>query len=288
MRTTLDAATVGVGLRSPHIGEVLAMRPAVGWFEVHAENYVNSDPSMRQLESVRRNYPVSLHCVGLSLGSAAGVDPGQLDRLKELSNRIGPALISEHVSWSTVGGVYLSDLLPLPYTEEALAVVCNNIDRMQATLGRQILIENPSTYLRFSHSTIPEVEFICEAARRTGCGLLCDVNNIYVTSQNFLTDPVAYLDAITPEIVGEIHLAGHFRTERHGRVLLIDDHGTHVAAAVWDLYRHAVARFGRVPTLIEWDRNIPGFEVLLAEARLARRHAAAATAETENDLDLTG
>jgi hypothetical protein len=259
----------GIGLRAPHIAEVLATRPALSFLEVHSENYMGGGPGLRQLEAIRAHYPLSLHGVGLSLGSADGLDADHLDRLRMLVERIEPALVSEHLSWSVAGGVYLNDLLPLPLTEEALDVVCRNVETMQAALKRRVLVENPSTYLRFRQSTIPEPEFLTELARRTGCGLLCDVNNIYVSAENFGLDARAYLDALPPAAVGEMHLAGHFRGERAGRTLLIDDHGAPVAEAVWDLYRHASARFGHAPTLIEWDSKLPALPILLAEAHHA-------------------
>ena len=262
-------ATAGIGLRAPHMAEVLAMRPALSFLEVHSENFMGGGPGLRQLEAIRAHYPISLHGVGLSLGSAGGLDPDHLDRLRILAERIEPMLVSEHLSWSVAGGVYLNDLLPLPLTEEALAVVCRNVETMQQTLKRPVLVENPSAYLRFRQSTIPEPEFLTELTRRTGCGLLCDVNNIYVSAENFGLDAEAYLDALPPAAVGEMHLAGHFRGERAGRTLLIDDHGAPVADAVWDLYRHATRRFGHASTLIEWDSNLPSLPTLLAEARRA-------------------
>lgn len=262
-------ASVGVGLRGPHFAEVIESRPSIGWFEVHAENYLDGALGRRSLELVRRDYPISLHAVGLSLGSADGVDADHLQALKQLSDELAPALISEHLSWSGVDGMALNDLLPLPYTDESLAVVCRNIEQCQETLGRAILVENPSSYLRYRHSTMAEADFLVALARRTGCGLLCDLNNIYVTSQNLGLDPHAYLDALDPKTVGEIHLAGHFRTERQGRAMLIDDHGAPVAPKVWELYRYALDRFGSVPTLIEWDRNLPPLAQLLTEARIA-------------------
>ena len=267
------AANIGVGLRAPHIAEVLASRPAIGWFEVHAENYMGRGPGFAALMKVRRDYPLSLHGVGLSLGTAEGLDRAHLQALKELVERSEPFLVSEHLSWSVTGGVYLNDLLPLPLTEETLAVVSRNIALMQETLGRRVLIENPSSYLRFRHSAIPEPEFLAELVRRTGCGLLCDVNNIYVSCTNFAEDAAAYLAAFPGEAVGEIHLAGHFRSERRGRALLIDDHGAQVSDEVWALYRRALERFGMVPTLIEWDKNLPPWAALLAEARRAQEVA---------------
>jgi len=263
------AAHIGVGLRAPHIAEVLASRPAIGWFEVHSENYMGRGPGFAALMKVRRDYPLSLHGVGLSLGTAEGLDRAHLYELKELVERSEPFLVSEHLSWSVTGGVYLNDLLPLPLTEETLAVVSRNIALMQETLGRRVLIENPSSYLRFRHSAISEPEFLAELVRRTGCGLLCDVNNIYVSCTNFAEDTAAYLAALPSEAVGEIHLSGHFRSERRGRALLIDDHGAQVSDEVWALYRLALERFGMVPTLIEWDKNLPPWAALLAEARRA-------------------
>jgi len=266
---SVPRATTGIGLRAPHIAELLATRPALSFLEVHSENFMGGGPALRQLEAVRALYPLSLHGVGLSLGSAEGIDGDHLAHLKALADRIEPALVSEHLSWSVSGGVYLNDLLPLPLTEESLAVVCRNVETMQETLGRRVLVENPSSYLRYRHSTIPEPEFLAELARRSGCGLLCDVNNIYVTAENFRLDAEAYLDALPAAAVGEMHLAGHFRDERRGRTLLIDDHGAPVADAVWDLYVHAVRRFGDAPSLIEWDSKLPALDVLLAEARRA-------------------
>jgi hypothetical protein len=264
------------------MAEIVAARPAIDWLEVHAENYMRNGPGLRRLEAIRRDYPVSLHGVGLSLGTAEGIDADHLASLAALAARIEPALVSEHLSWSVAGGVYLNDLLPLPLTEEALAVVCWNVDRVQQALGREILVENPSTYLRFRHSTMSEPEFLGALAARTGCGLLCDVNNIYVSAQNLGVDPEAYVDAVPAEAVGEIHLAGHFRTERGGKTLLIDDHGDRVAAPVWTLYARAVRRFGRVPSLIEWDTRLPDLAVLLDEAARADRMAEGALEEGDH------
>ena len=260
---------VGVGLRGPHIREVLATRPAISWFEVHAENFFDNAPRTRELEAVRRDYPISLHGVGLSLGSAAGLCPDHLRRLTLLLGRIDPCLISEHLSWSTWGNTYLNDLLPLAYTEEALAIVCRNVDIAQTAFARPILMENPSAYLRFRHSTMTEVDFLNEVARRTGCGLLCDINNVYVNSRNFGLDAGEYIRTICASAVSEIHLAGHCRTERDGKELLIDDHGGPVAQPVWDLYAEARSRFGNVPALIEWDRQLPPLAILTQEARRA-------------------
>ena len=263
------ATGCGIGLRSPHVAEVLATRPPLPWVEVHAENYMGGGPAIRALEAVRADYPVSVHGVGLSLGSADGLDPRHLERLARLVERIDPALVSEHLSWSVAGGVYLNHLLPLPYTEEALEVVSRHVTQAQERLGRRLLVENPSSYLRFRHSPIPEPEFLNELARRTGCGLLCDVNNVYVSGRNLGWDPAAYLDSVAPAAVGEIHLAGHTVNDADGRPMLIDDHGSPVAPAVWALYERALARFGAVPTLVEWDTDVPPLAVLLGESATA-------------------
>jgi len=267
----------GIGLRAPHLAEVMAEPAAAGWYEVHAENYMGQGPARRALERLRRDAPISLHGVGLSLGSAEGLDEGtdrghdggHLDRLAELVERLDPLLVSEHLAWTAVDGVYFNDLLPLPYTEESLAAVVRNIDRAQARLGRRILVENPSSYLRFRHSTIAEPDFLAELVRRTGCGLLCDVNNIHVSSRNLGFDPGAYLAALPEAAVGEIHLAGHHVNLVDGREILIDDHGSAVAAPVWALYRAALGRFGARPTLIEWDSRLPALAVLRGEAAKA-------------------
>ena len=263
-------AAAGIGLRFPHHDQVLQQRPRVAWFEVHAENYFGGGAARRVLASVRRDYPLSLHGVGLSLGSAEELDAEHLRRIAELVRRTEPGLVSEHLSWSVVGGQYLADLLPLPMTEEALDVVCRHVEQTQTALQRRILIENPSTYLQFRHSTIPEWEFISAVAQRTGCGILCDVNNIYVSACNHGWDPQVYLQALPATAVGEIHLAGHaLRTLDDGSVVHIDNHGARVAAEVWALYAQALRRFGNRPTLIEWDSDIPAFELLLDEAAQA-------------------
>jgi uncharacterized protein (UPF0276 family) len=269
-------ARIGVGLRGPHLAEIRATRPAIGWFEVHTENYLGNTPALTALLDVRADYPVSLHGVGLSLGSAEGIDEAHLQEVAALAQRVEPCLVSEHLSWSIAGGTYLNDLLPLPYTEEALDAVAANVTRAQEALGRTLLIENPSTYLRFRHSTIPEPELLAALVQRTGCRLLLDVNNVFVTCTNFAADPVAYLHAIPHAAVAEIHLAGHFRTGRTQPPLLIDDHGDVVCDEVWRLYRIALGRFGLAPSLIEWDRQIPPLATLLGEARKAERIAAEA------------
>jgi uncharacterized protein (UPF0276 family) len=262
-------ARTGIGLRSPHVAEVVATRPALPWLEVHPENYMGGGSLVRALQTIRQDYPLSFHAVGLSVGSWGGVDRRHLGRIKALVDRFEPALVSEHLAWSQAAGVYLNHLLPLPYTEESLAEVCRNLDEVQTVLGRRVLVENPSAYLRFATSAIPEAQFLAELVRRTGCGLLCDVNNVYVTARNLGLDPVAYLDALPADAVGEVHVAGHSANETDGRTVFIDDHGSPVAPTVWALYEHAIRRFGAVPTLVEWDTEIPALEVLLAEARQA-------------------
>jgi uncharacterized protein len=268
--TTLPARA-GIGLRTPHVAEVMATRPAVAWLEVHPENYMGGGPAVRALDRLRRDYPLALHGVGLSLGSAGGIDLHHLGRLGALVDRLEPALVSEHLAWSVAGGAYLNHLLPLRYDEETLAILGRHVDQAQTALRRRLLVENPSSYLRFRRSTIPEPEFLAELARRTGCGLLCDVNNVYVSSANLGFDPERYLDGLAPDAVGEIHLAGHSVSDADGQPVLIDDHGSPVADPVWHLYRRALARFGAVPTLIEWDTDLPDLPVLLAEARTADR-----------------
>jgi uncharacterized protein len=260
-------AKAGIGLRFPHHAAVLESRPEIAWLEVHTENYMGGGRPLAYLEAIRAHYPISLHGVGLSLGSAEGLDTGHLERVRQTAERIEPAIVSEHLSWSVVDGHYLADLLPLPLTEEALDVVCRHVDQAQSYLRCRILVENPSTYLRWRHSTVPEWEFLAAVASRTGCGILCDVNNIYVSAANHGWDPSAYLASLPPAAIGEIHLAGHsVRELENGRVLRIDDHGSRVIPAVWALYAEALARFGPVPTLIEWDTDIPALEVLLDEA----------------------
>jgi uncharacterized protein len=261
----------GIGLRAPHVGDIVETRPPVPWLEVHAENYMGGGPAVRTLERLRSNYPISLHGVGLSLGSAGGVDPRHLERLAKLVERLDPALVSEHVSWSVNDGAYLNHLLPLPYTDETLALLCRHVAQVQDRLGRRVLIENPSGYLRFRDSPIPEPDFLNEVARRTGCGVLCDVNNVFVTCTNLGGGAEAWIDGLQPSVVGEIHLAGHAVNEADGETLLIDDHGSRVREEVWSLYERAVERYGPVPTLVEWDTDVPALAVLLEEATKAER-----------------
>jgi len=261
----------GIGLRSQHATEIAAARPKLGFLEVHAENYMAETVAVDRLLELRRDYEMSLHGVALSLGSAEQLDRGHLVRFKTLIDRVEPVLVSEHLAWSAIGGAYLNDLLPLPYTEESLGLFCRHVEEAQEALGRRLLIENPSSYLRYRHSSMPEAEFLTEVVRQTGCGVLCAVNNIYVSAKNFGFDPLAYLDALPIGAIGEIHLAGHHAAEDVD--ILIDDHGSRVAKPVWDLHAAALRRFGPVPTLIEWDTNLPALEVLLDEARHAQELA---------------
>jgi uncharacterized protein len=262
---------VGIGLRSPHVAAIAALRPPLDFLEVHAENHMAEAAALDRLLELRCDYPVSLHGVALSLGSAEELDRRHLSRFKSLIERVEPMLVSEHLAWSAIGGVYLNDLLPLPYTEESLLLFCRHVEDAQHALGRRLLIENPSSYLRYRHSSIPEAEFLAEVARRTGCGILCDLNNIYVSAKNFGFDPLAYLDTLPAEMIGEIHLAGHHAAEDVD--ILIDDHGSRIAESVWELYAEAHRRLGPVPSLIEWDTDLPALEVLLDEARHAQELA---------------
>ena len=265
-------ARAGIGLRFPHHAQVTAERPRIAWLEVHPENYFGGGTPLRYLEAIRRDYPISLHGVGLSLGSAEGLDEPQLKRLRRLVERIEPGLVSEHLAWNAVDGIHFADLLPLPLTEETLDVVCRNIEVTQDFLGRRILIENPSSYLRYRHSTVPEWQFIAEIAARTDCGILCDVNNVFVSACNHGFDARHYLRSLPAARVGEIHLAGHrLRSFEDGRSIRIDDHGSRVCDEVWQLYACAVDLFGPVPTLIEWDTDVPPLSVLMEEAAKAQQ-----------------
>ena len=261
----------GVGLKPEHYREILETGPDIGWFEIHAENYMGEGgPPHHYLAAIRELYPVSLHGVGLSIGGSAPLDRDHLGRLKALIGRYEPALFSEHLAWSSHDSIYLNDLLPLPYTDETLARVCGHIDEVQETLGRRMLLENPSTYVAFTEAAMSEIEFLREIVRRTGCGLLLDVNNVFVQSVNHGFDADAYIDAFPVEHIGEIHLGGHATdSDDDGSALLIDDHGREVADAVWALYARALSRSGPKPTLIEWDNDVPAWEVLFAEAKRA-------------------
>ncbi len=261
----------GLGLKPEHFRALLEMPPDIGFFEIHAENYmVEGGPLHHYLGQIRSRYPLSIHGVGLSIGGEGELDAAHLDRLATLIERYAPAAFSEHLAWSSHGGVFLDDLLPLPYERDSLDRVCAHVDQVQTRLGRRMLIENPATYVEFAASTLTEAEFIGEVVARTGCGLLLDVNNAYVSCVNHGRDPWAYIEALPLDAVGQIHLAGFARdTDAGGDPLLIDTHGAPVARAVWDLYRRVLGRVGAMPTLIERDNDIPPLPVLLAEARCA-------------------
>jgi uncharacterized protein (UPF0276 family) len=259
-------AAAGLGLRAPHVSHVLASHPPVAWFEVHSENYFAAGgPTLRALERIRSNYPLSLHGVGLSLGSTDALSRTHLHKLARLIARVEPALVSEHLCWCGVATRHFNDLLPLPFTEAALANVCAHIDEAQHCLGREIAVENISAYVAFDDSTMSEWEFVAAIVDRTGCKLLLDINNVYVNSVNHGFDAERYLAALPEAAIVEIHLAGF---EAAGRCL-IDTHGARVAPEVWALYRKTIARIGPRPTLIEWDVDIPAFAVLEAEAATA-------------------
>jgi hypothetical protein len=268
-RAPLPAAA-GIGLRAPHHAALLASRPAVGWLEAHSENYFaagGAQPAV--LERLRADYPLSLHGVGLALGSVDPLDATHVEQLRRLIGRFEPALVSEHLCWGAVGGQYLNDLLPLPYTEEALRHVASRLAELQQRLGRQVLIENVSSYLQFTHSTMAEWEFLAALVAETGCGLLLDVNNVYVSARNHGFDPLAFIGALPLAAIGEIHLAGHDVERIDGREIRIDTHAHAVCDEVWSLYRATLERLGPVPTLVEWDTDLPALEVLVAEAARA-------------------
>ncbi len=267
-----SANSVGVGLRHPHHQFVLTNKPAVPWLEVHSENFfAKGGPALNFIKKIRQNYPLSLHGVGLSLGSVTKVSKKHLRHLKNLIAATEPFLVSDHISWSNVDKRVLNDLLPIPYTKESLKVLCDNICETQDFLKREILVENPSTYLSFVNSQIPEDEFINQTSKITGCKLLLDINNIYVSSQNNGFNAKKYLKNIKPEIVGEMHLAGHSVRKIDKQKILVDTHNDFVCDPVWDLYKIAAQKFTTAPTLIEWDQDIPEFKVLMDEAKKAEK-----------------
>jgi len=259
----------GLGLKPEHYAEILSGAPDIGFFEVHAENYMGAGgPPHRYLEAIRARYPLSLHGVGLSIGGEAPLDTAHLMRLRQLVERYQPESFSEHLAWSTHESAYLNDLLPLPYTPATLANVVAHVDQVQQVLGRRMLLENPSTYVLFEASSIEEIDFLATVAARTGCGLLLDVNNVMVSSVNHGLDPLAYVDRFPLELVGEIHLAGYDETaDDAGARLLIDAHGSRVSPDVFALFEHTLAKAGPRPVLVEWDNNVPDFATLADEAR---------------------
>lgn len=266
-------ARPGVGYKPQHFAAIQADPGPVGWLEIHAENYMGEGGRpLAQLRHLAERFPISVHGVGLSIGGEGPLDRDHLGRLKQLCAWLDPASFSEHLAWSTHDGIFLNDLLPLPYTPATLARVADHIDEVQQALGRRMLLENPSTYVAFAETEMAEVDFLAELARRTGCGLLLDVNNVYVSANNQIFDPVAYLDAFPLDLVGEIHLGGHGEDRDDlGRRLLIDSHGAEVVDPVWALYARVIDLAGAMPTLIEWDNDVPDWPVLAAEAGRAAR-----------------
>lgn len=264
-------AAPGAGYKPQHFEAILDDPAPVAWLEIHAENYMgDGGRPLAQLRHLAGRFPISVHGVGLSIGGEGPLDRDHLARLAHLVEWLNPASFSEHLAWSTHDSHFLNDLLPLPYNERTLARVANHIDEVQEVTGRHMLLENPSTYLAFAESEMSEIEFLTEIAQRTGCGLLLDVNNVFVSATNQRIDPVAYIDAFPHHHVGEIHLGGHDEDEdEHGAPLLIDSHGREVVDPVWDLYAHTIAIGGRKPTLIEWDTDVPDWPELVAEARRA-------------------
>ena len=266
-------AIAGVGFKPEHFDDIITQNSQPLWFEIHTENYMSDGgPNHRYLEAIREDHDLSFHGVSLSIGSAQPLNQDILARTKKLINRYQPSLVSEHLSWSVVGETYFNDLLPLPYTQETLALVIDHVDQTQAVLNRQISIENPSTYLEFIDSHIPEYEFLTEVASRTGCGLLVDINNLYVNYRNHRHDPKEWLKQIPAHYVQEIHLAGHHVNIIDDQEILIDDHGSTICPQVWDLYEFALRQYGPKPSLIEWDTNIPTFNILREEADKANSY----------------
>ena len=260
-------ASAGVGFKPEHFADIRAMKPDLGFFEIHAENYMGAGGAPHaMLAALRAEYALSLHGVGLSIGGARGLDADHLKRLRVLIDHYQPESFSEHLAWASHGADYLNDLLPLPYTEETLALVCDHVDQVQEVLGCRMLLENPATYVLFEASTIPETEFLRRVVRRTGCGLLLDVNNVFVSTTNHRADARRYLADFPLEAVGEIHLGGHAEEELPSGPLLIDNHGAEVAEPVWALFDEVIAKTGPLPSLIEWDNDVPAFPVLLADA----------------------
>jgi uncharacterized protein (UPF0276 family) len=260
----------GVGLRLPHLTDVVATRPSAAWFEIHPENFLANPHAAELLCDIARDYPVSVHSVGVSIGSACGIDRPHLARVRALVDLIDPIFVSGHLAWSTHAGEYLNDLLPLPYTKETLRVVTAHIGEVQDTLGRPYLVENPSSYVGFSASTMTEVEFLSELVDRTACRILCDVSNIYLSAHNLGFDRDRYIAELPADAIAELHLGGFTpEPEDGGGEVLVDTHGSRIAEPVWAFYARALERFGPKPTLIEWDNDVPALDVILAEAATA-------------------
>ncbi len=261
---------VGIGLRGPHYHDIYDQKPAIGWLEVHPENYFGGGIHRHFLEKLRADYEISFHAVGISLGSAHGIDQNHLQKIKELIDIFSPFQLSDHASWSASGNAHLNDLLPLPYTHETLNLLCDNISRVQDFFKRSILVENPSTYMAYADNDMEEYDLMNALAAQTGCGILLDCNNIFVQAHNHGFDPFHYISNINAAAVGELHLAGHSERDLGARTILIDTHSKPVKQDVWDLYRHALEHLGHIPTLIEWDADIPPLQTLLDEADKAR------------------
>lgn len=269
-----NPAQSGVGLRLPHIEEAVATRPSVGWFEIHPENFLANEHGVELLEELARHYPLSVHTVGVSVGSATGIDRRHLARVRALVDRLDPFLVSGHLAWSTHQGEYLNDLLPLPYTRETLDLVARQLREVEDGLERSFLLENPSCYVGYRGSTMTEVQFMNELVDRTGCRLLCDVSNVRVSSHNMGYDARAYLDEMPATAIGELHLGGFTPEDDEaaaGRQVFVDTHDCPVDESAWELFRYAVSRFGARPTLIEWDSALPALSTLVGEAGRADR-----------------
>jgi uncharacterized protein (UPF0276 family) len=275
----IASSSPGIGLRGPHVQEILSTRPSIDWLEVQPENYVDDEPGLRLLETIRGHYPLSLHGVSLSLGSTVDIDRHHLEQISNMTRRLEPILVSEHLSWSRAANAHFNDLLPLPYTEEAHVTMTHHIDQVQSFLGRRILIENPSSYVRYRHSTMEEAEFLAELVQRTGCGVLLDVNNLHVSAHNVGLDIASFFSLLPTNAVEEIHVAGHATNRVEAEVILIDDHGSRVSEDVWSLCAMALDHFGPTPTLVEWDNALPSLDMLLGEASrivdLESRHVGA-------------
>jgi uncharacterized protein (UPF0276 family) len=262
----------GIGLRLPHLAEVVATRPAVAWLEVHPENFLANPHATELLTELSHHYPIYIHTVGISIGSAGQVDRAHLRRLRAFIDAIDPVLVSGHLAWSTNEGVYLNDLLPLPYTEEALRTIAAHLDEVQNVLGCSYVVENPSTYVAFTTSTMTEVEFLNELVHRSGCQLLCDVSNVYLSAHNMEYDPYRFIEDLPAMAIRELHLGGFTLEDDEaspGTTLLVDTHASAIAEPVWDLYDHALRRFGRKPTIVEWDSELPSLQALVGQAARA-------------------
>lgn len=273
------AERTGIGLRLPHIAELVATRPPVGWLEIHPENFLANPHALELLTDLARDYPISVHTVGISIGSAGGIDLAHLRRLRNLVDRVDPVLVSGHLAWSSIGGTYLNDLLPLPYTADTLRVVADQLKCVQDALRRAYVVENPSTYLALATSTMSELEFLHALVEATDCRLLCDVSNIYLSGHNMGYDPYRVIDDFPAAAVAELHLGGFTPEDDDatpGATVLIDTHAHEVADPAWELFAHAIRRFGPQPTIIEWDADLPALDVLVGEAAKAdavRTHA---------------